>query len=171
MATSFNSLPRSASLSSIYSQAGRIFEEQKRNDRWTDYTKPKAFNDAMWYMAEKACCQGFSALQYMSPRDVASGMGNYISAHIATGISTLSISISSPYPEAVMDTSKAVCGAAGTAIGTAVGSALTTKHVAIGATVGTAVAPGPGTVIGGLIGLCVGTFTGSLLGHAIVDNW
>ena len=83
MTISFYSLPLSASRFDIYSQAGLIFEEQVRNDRWTDYTKSEAFNTAIWYIAQKACGRGFSALQYMKTEQVASGMGNYISAYIA----------------------------------------------------------------------------------------
>src|SRR5207245_1229926 len=82
MATSFYSLPRSASLSSIYNQASKIFEEQVRNNPRTDYTQAQAYNTAIWYIAEKACRRGFSALQYMSIGDVASGIGNHISAYL-----------------------------------------------------------------------------------------
>ena len=83
MVTSFDSLSWNASLPSIYGQAGRIFEEQVRNDPATDYTRTQAYNTAIWHIAEKACNRGFSVLQGMSTREVASGMGNYISAYIA----------------------------------------------------------------------------------------
>jgi hypothetical protein len=82
MAISFSSLSWSASLTSIYDQAGRIFEEQVMNDVGTDYTDPEAFNTAIWYIAEKVRDRGFSALQVMSIRDIASGIGNHLSAYL-----------------------------------------------------------------------------------------
>ena len=81
MAISFDSLPQNASRFSIYGQAGRIFEEQVRNDPGTDYRNPEAFNTAIWYIAERARDRGFSALQGMSTQQVASDIGNQISTH------------------------------------------------------------------------------------------
>src|SRR2546425_100462 len=92
-AISFGSLPLSASLSSIYGQAGRIFEEQVRNHSETDFTRPEYFDKAIWHIAEKACGRGFSALQYMKTEQVASGMGNQISAY---GFGSLPLSASLP---------------------------------------------------------------------------
>jgi hypothetical protein len=82
MATSFASLPLSASRFDIYSQAGRIFEEQVRKDTGTDYTQAEAYNTAIWHIAEEARRRGFSALQGMSTREVASGIGNHLSAYL-----------------------------------------------------------------------------------------
>ena len=80
MAISFDSLPQTAALFTIYSQAGRIFAEQVKNDPGTDYTQPKAFKDAIWFIAEKAKRRGFYGLQGMSTEEVASYIGNQIAA-------------------------------------------------------------------------------------------
>ena len=82
MATSFDSLLQGASRFTIYSQAGRIFEEQVRDDPGTDYTKKEHFEKAIWYIAEEAQSGGFSALQGMSTEQVASGIGNHIMAYL-----------------------------------------------------------------------------------------
>ena len=80
MAISFDSLLLNASLFSIYSQAGRMFEEQVKNDPGTDYTQSKAFKDAIWFIAERAKRRGFYGLQGMSTEEVASDIGNQIAA-------------------------------------------------------------------------------------------
>ncbi len=63
---SFGNLPKGASHTDIYAQAGKIFEEQVRRDRQTDYTQSKAFNDAIWYIAKEAQRWGFINLEDMA---------------------------------------------------------------------------------------------------------
>src|SRR5579872_755772 len=95
MTSSFGSLPQSASRSSIYSQAGRIFAEQVINDPATDYTDPEAYNTAIWFIAEKALDRSFSALRDMSTRQVAFGIGNQINAYRSRYRSVSSLSFDS----------------------------------------------------------------------------
>ncbi len=80
MATSFDSLPLTSALFTIYSQAGRMFAEQVKNDPGTDYTKSEFFNNAIWFIAEKAKRRGFLGLQSMSIEEIASDIGNQIAA-------------------------------------------------------------------------------------------
>lgn len=81
---SFYDLPTWASHSDIYEHAGRIFEEQVRRDRKTDYTQSKAFNDAIWYIAEQAQRRGFTNLANMSLSTIAKEMGGTISFYLRT---------------------------------------------------------------------------------------
>jgi hypothetical protein len=81
---SFDNLPKGASHTDIYAQAGKIFEEQVRRDRQTDYTQNEAFNDAIWYIAKEAQCRGFTNLEDMSLRTIAKEMGGYIYWYLKT---------------------------------------------------------------------------------------
>lgn len=78
---SFSDLPRGASRTDIYGKAGKIFEEQVRRDPQTDYTQKKAFDDAIWFIAQEARRQDFINLHGMSIKKIADEMGNYISRY------------------------------------------------------------------------------------------
>jgi starch synthase len=89
--TSFDVLPKDASLTAIYGKVGEIFEEQVRRDRQTDYTQKKAFDDAIWYLAEEAQRQGFIHLRGKSIEQIANEIGDSISRYVRSYVKILMV--------------------------------------------------------------------------------
>lgn len=81
MAT-FGDLPPNADLVTIIDTAGKMFDEQVRQDKRTNYGNEKAFNDAIWFLAEKAQRRGFSALRSMSTSEIASMIVRRMDAYL-----------------------------------------------------------------------------------------
>ncbi len=78
----FDQLPKDAPLNKICGYAGRVLRAQVENDKRTDWKNPKHFNEAIWYLAEKATERGFTELRGMTTRQIASEMGASISGYI-----------------------------------------------------------------------------------------
>ena len=90
----FDSLPLNAALFTIYSQAGKMFEEQVKSDPQTDYTQREEFNKAIWFIAEKAKRRGFLALQTMSVDEIAADIANQITDRGEQGFASLPLNAS-----------------------------------------------------------------------------
>jgi len=85
----FDSVPLNAALFTIYSHAGKMFEEQVKSDPRTDYTQRETFNTAIWFIAEKAKRRGFLGLQTMSVDEIAADIANQITDRGEQGFESL----------------------------------------------------------------------------------
>jgi hypothetical protein len=76
MPNPFAVLPPGASLETICGTAGRLFEQRKWQNKYTD------FNTEIWYLAGDAMDRDFAALAGMTKEQVAREMGDAISRYI-----------------------------------------------------------------------------------------
>ncbi|HLZ64076.1 MAG TPA: hypothetical protein VKR06_44675 [Ktedonosporobacter sp.] len=73
---------RSASSETVLGLAGRIFERQVESDNQTNYKEKKAFDDAIYYIAQEAKDYGFQCFGYMPVEEIASIIGSHISHYL-----------------------------------------------------------------------------------------